>query len=332
MPRKIIGLLVLYSKREVINMILSVSRRTDIPAFYAQWFMNRIREGFVMVRNPMNYHQVSKISLDPKVVDCIVFWTKNAEPLLADIDEISKKYSFYFQYTLNAYDKDIEPVTCKLQDKIKVFRNLSNKIGKGKIIWRYDPILITDKYSLGWHIDQFKNIAEQLHAYTEQCVFSFIDLYDKTKENLRGIHIVTPTIQEMDLLAQNLAEIARDYNMEIKTCAETINLDKYGIKHGCCIDPQLISKTIKNPISAKKDKNQRDVCGCVESIDIGQYNTCRHGCKYCYANFNPKSVCTFSKQYDVNSPMLVGNIEETDKITERKVKSLKTMHNPSLFA
>lgn len=312
-------------------MILSASRRTDIPAFYAPWFMNRLKDGFVLVRNPMNYHQVSKISLDPKVVDCIVFWTKNAEPLLPYIDKISQKYAFYFQYTLNAYDNDIEPVTCKLQDKINIFQKLSKKIGKEKIIWRYDPILITSQYSIQWHIEQFKNIAEQLHSYTEQCVFSFIDLYDKTKENLREVNIFTPTNQEMNLLAKNFSDVTHKYGLMIKTCAEEINLDQYGIQHGRCIDPELISKIIKGPISAKKDKNQRDICGCVESIDIGQYNTCRHGCKYCYANFNPQSVCTFSKQHDVTSPLLVGRLEPTDKVTDRKVKSLKIQHEPSLF-
>ena len=316
---------------ETSNMILSASRRTDIPAFYAQWFVNRVREGFVLVRNPMNYHQVSKISLEPDVVDCIVFWTKNAEPLLPYIDEISQKYAFYFQYTLNAYDRDIEPVTCNLQDKIKVFQTLSKKIGKEKIIWRYDPILISDKYSIEWHINQFKSVAENLHSYTEQCVFSFIDLYDRTKDNLKEINISAPTIQKINQIAKNFSEIAHKYGLTIKTCAEVINLDGFGIKHGCCIDPQLISQIINSPISAKKDKNQRDICGCVESIDIGQYNTCRHGCKYCYANFNPQSVCTFSKQHDVTSSMLVGNLEPTDKVTERKVKSLRKPYIPDLF-
>lgn len=304
-------------------MILSVSRRTDIPAFYAEWFMNRLRDGCVFVRNPMNYHQVSHVSLDPKVIDCIVFWTKNAAPLLPYLDEIRARYPFYFQYTLNAYDHDIEAAVVSLQQKLNTFTALSDKIGAGKVIWRYDPVLITDRYSVDWHIAQFETISNALLGKTTTCVFSFIDIYDKIKKNTKACGIRTCTEEEMKRIAAVFSAISKAHGIRLRTCAETIDLKKYSIEHGCCIDGELISEITGWNIKAKKDPNQRSECGCLESIDIGQYNTCRHGCRYCYANFNPQSVVTFSKQYDPASPLLIGRLEAGDKVTDRKMRTLK---------
>jgi DNA repair photolyase len=310
-----------------------VSRRTDIPAFYSEWLMNRLREGYVMVRNPMNYHQISKIELNPKLIDFIVFWTKNPLPLLPYIDEISNKYSFYFQYTLNSYGRDIERNISSIDSRINTFKELSKKIGNEKIIWRYDPIAISDKYTLDWHIKSFEEAARKLHGFTNVCVISFIDIYPKVKNNIKGKNINELTIEEMNYLAEKLSSIASQYGMELRSCAEGIDLSSYNIKHNSCIDGTLINKILGCNIIANKDKNQRSECGCIESIDIGQYNTCHHGCSYCYANFNPKSVETFSKQHNPLSPLLIGDLEIMDKVTIRKLKSLKqeTSHEISLF-
>lgn len=304
-------------------MILSVSRRTDIPAFYGEWFMNRLHEGYVLVRNPMNYHQVSKVSLDPEVIDCIVFWTKNASPLLPYIKELQARYPFYFQYTLNAYDRDIEPAVPPLQSKLETFCKLSEQIGAEAVIWRYDPILLTERYTVQWHIAQFKAIAKALHGKTKTCVFSFIDIYDKVKKNIKGFGVQACSPKEMDTLAAAFSGIAAEHGMELRTCAETVDLEKYGIRHGCCIDGDLISKLTGWTLKAKKDPNQRAECGCLESIDIGQYNTCKHGCRYCYANFNTQSVITLSGQHDSDSAYLAGTNEQQDKVTVRKMKSQK---------
>ena len=310
-------------------MILSVSRRTDIPAFYAEWFMNRLQEGYVLVRNPMNYHQVSKVSFDPKVIDCIVFWTKNAAPLLPYVQEIRAKYPFYFQYTLNAYDHDIEPALPSLEDKLQSFCTLSDQIGAEAVIWRYDPILLTDKYTVAWHIERFEHIAKALQGKTHTCVFSFIDIYDKVKNNIKGYDVRTCSAEEMDVLAAAFSKIAVQYGITLRTCAESINLDQYGIQHGCCIDGELIARLTGWIMKARKDPNQRAECGCLESVDIGQYNTCKHGCRYCYANFNPQSVLTFSKQHDLASAFLIGTEEAQDRVTERKMKSLKYQSSAS---
>lgn len=304
-------------------MILSVSRRTDIPAFYTPWFMNRIHEGYVLVRNPMNYHQVSKVNLDPAAVDCIVFWTKNASPLVKHLDEIGNQYPFYVHFTLNGYHSDIEPHLPDLSQRMDTFLTISQLTEPRRIIWRYDPVMLTDEYTIDWHLDTFRHIAEKLNGAAVECVFSFIDIYEKVKKNIRGLGIRGCTVDEANIIAEAFSTIAKENGFRLRSCSESIDLERYGIEHGCCIDGTLVSDLIGWKLSAKKDPNQRHECGCLESVDIGQYNTCRHGCKYCYANFNPQSVVTFSRQHDTESPFLVGHSEAEDKITERKMKSIK---------
>ncbi len=304
-------------------MILSVSRRTDIPAFYSEWFMNRLREGYVLVRNPMNYRQVSKVTLSPAVIDCIVFWTKNGAPLLPFLEEIGEKYPFYFQYTLNAYHSDIEPGLRSIDSRIETLRIISEKIGPNRVVWRYDPVLLSDRYTLDWHTEQFIRIAEKLRDCVNECVFSFIDLYEKVKTNIKGLNIRECFDEEIDRIASVFSRAAKENGLRLRTCAEAVDLDKYGIEHGCCVDGRLIGEITGWKMAAKKDPNQRQECGCLESIDIGQYNTCRHGCRYCYANFNAQSVATFSKKHDPSSPFLVGGLEPDDNVTERKMKSLR---------
>ena len=303
-------------------MILSVSRRTDIPAFYSDWFMNRIREGYVMVRNPMSYHAVSKVDIRPDVVDCIVFWTKDPQPLIKHLEILSQSYKFYFQYTLNAYGKEVEPGLPALNDRIETFIRLSELIGKDKVIWRYDPIIITEKYTEEWHLKAFAYLSERLSEYTESCVFSYLDTYDKIAANMKSINARALDLDSMKSIAISLKEIATPKGIKLKTCSEDVDLSEVGIKPSCCIDPHLISNFIGCNIRAKKDPNQRTSCGCIESVDIGQYNTCLHGCKYCYANYSATSVATNAKKHDPASTMLLGKVEADDKITERKVRSL----------
>ena len=303
-------------------MILSVSRRTDIPAFYSEWFMNRIKEGYVMVRNPMSYHAISKVNIRPDVVDCIVFWTKNPAPIMPYLPELDAQYKYYFQYTINAYDAEIEPNLPALNKRIDNFIALSKKLGKDRVIWRYDPIIITEKYNLDWHKKAFEYIASKLSDFTDSCVFSYLDMYDKIVGNMRTVNALPMSAEVMETIAISLNGIAATQNIKLKTCSEDIDLSALGIERSCCIDPRLIASILGRNLHAKKDPNQRASCGCVESIDIGQYNTCRHGCKYCYANYSTQSVNANARKHDPFSPMLLGNVEDGDKVTERKVKSL----------
>lgn len=304
-------------------MILSVSRRTDIPNYYSEWFYNRIKEGFVYVRNPMNLHQVSMIGLAPDVVDCIVFWTKNPEPMLDRLDELSA-YQYYFQFTLTGYGKDIERnVPHKREKMIPVFQKLSGLIGHQKVIWRYDPILFTNIYTPEYHLKAFEQIASALKGYTDKCVISFVDQYTKNWKAMESIGVYEPNSAVIAEFAGRLSEMAKANGMVMCSCAEKIDLEQYGIEHNCCIDQRLIEDIVGCKINVGKDKNQRLECGCVESIDIGTYNTCQNGCKYCYANENQDRVVRTCSKYDVNSPILCGILVAEDRIGERKVKSLK---------
>ena len=306
-------------------MILSVSRRTDLPNYYSDWFYNRIKEGFLYVKNPMNAHQISRIDLSPRVVDCIVFWTKNPTEMIDRLDEL-KDYQYYFQFTLTGYGRDIEPgLPNKKRVLIPIFQRLSKMIGKNKVIWRYDPILLNDKYTIEYHIRAFTTITEALKDYTEKVIISFVDIYAKTQRNTKDLNIKNVSSEDMKSVAGKLAEIAHNNGLEIESCAEAIDLEEVGIKHGCCIDKNLIEQIIGYPLKGTKDKNQREECGCFESVEIGTYNTCKNGCKYCYANYNEGQVIRQTQLYDPESPILCAVIDEEngDKINIRKVESLK---------
>ena len=311
-------------------MILSVSRRTDIPNYYADWFYNRVKEGFLYVRNPMNFHQVSRIDLSPDLVDCIVFWTKNPEPMMARLQELSD-YMYYFQFTLTGYGRDIEPNVPHKKDKmIPVFQRLSEMIGSSRVVWRYDPIFFNDVYTEEYHLRAFEQIADALASYTKRCVISFVDTYAKNKAAMRELKVRQPipedgqedsgSIQNLRVFASRLSEIAHRNGMEIATCAEKIDLSDCGIAHSSCIDKALVEEITGYAIDVGKDKNQRAECGCVESIEVGTYHTCLNGCKYCYANDSWERAKRIFKEYDAESPLLCGRIEDGDKITERKGK------------
>lgn len=304
-------------------MIISASRRTDIPSYYSDWFINRIKDGYVYIRNPFNKKQISKVSLSKDAVDCIVFWTKNPKNIIDKLDELNG-YDYYFQFTLTSYGKDIEPnLPNKSEELISVFKRLSYKIGKDKVIWRYDPILLSDKYDKEYHLRAFEKISNNLKGYTNKVIISFIDLYDKTIRNTKDLNLKELNKEDMMFFAKNLSITAKKNNMMIETCAEEIDLSEFGVGHGHCIDKDLIENIIGCKIKANKNKNQRPICGCMESIDIGSYNTCLTGCRYCYANFNKNMVEDNLKLYDVDSPILCDEIREGDKIYERRVESLK---------
>lgn len=303
-------------------MILSVSRRTDIPNYYFEWFCNRVREGYLYVRNPMNERQISYIDLSPEVVDCIVFWTKNPEAMMGRLSAI-EKYPYYIQFTLTGYGRDVEP---GLPDKQTVllerFRKLSCMIGKKRVIWRYDPILFNPIYTPDYHRKAFAAIAGKLEEYTERVVISFVDSYAKIRKNMAALKAGYLPEGELRKFAMQLAAMGREHGMIVESCAEAIDLQEEGIRHGSCIDSRLIEEITGGRILAGKDKNQRKECGCVESIEVGTYNTCKNGCRYCYANFSESAVRSYTDKYDPYAPLLCGEIRADDKVTMRKMKSV----------
>lgn len=255
-------------------MILSASRRTDIPNYYSDWFYDLIRQKYYKPNPNM------VIDLSSSNIDCIVFWTKNPLPMMPRLSELSD-YQYYFQFTLNSYGTDIEPGVPHKKEMIKVFQKLSNQIGKERVVWRYDPVFFTKVYSREYHLSAFEQIAQGLRGYTNRCVISFVDIYAKLQNRLS---IYNPSELYLKTFAAELADIARKNGITVFSCAEKIDLSDYGIEHGACIDKNLIESLIGRKLDTTKDSTQRRTCLCTQSFDIGTYNTCKNGCLYCYAN------------------------------------------------
>lgn len=301
-------------------MIISASRRTDIPAFYSDWFFKRIEEGYVLVRNPFNFHRVSKVSLKKDAVDGIVFWTKNPGKMIPKLHLI-EDYAYYFLFTLNPYDKRIERDVPEKSHIIEVFKKLSKKIGKERIIWRYDPIILTPELDIEYHVKSFKEIMSELYEYTSKCIISFVTFYPKICKSLERIGAYEINMEQKLEIAYRFYEIAKEHSIKLETCAEELDLSTYGIEHARCIDKTLIEELSGKKLNIGKDKNQRKFCGCDESVDIGAYDTCLHDCIYCYANSSINTIKRNIKQYNVNSPLLCSKLTEEDTIKEREIKS-----------
>lgn len=304
-------------------MIISASRRTDIPAFYWEWFQKRLQEQYVLVRNPLNLHQVSRISLRPEVVDGLVFWTKNPEPMLKQLSVLDA-YAYYFQFTLNAYAADVEAALPPLAVRIEIFRQLAQKTGAERMIWRYDPILLSARYDLQYHAAVFEELAAQLAGSTKKCIISFLDYYPKIKAGLHQAGLRGLSEDEQRRLAAVLSQTARQYGLQLETCAEAIELADLGIEHASCIDAELLGRVGGCRLDTVKDKNQRGECGCAASIDIGAYNTCLHGCIYCYANDSRRQLQQITAG-NSSSPLLCSELEPADKVTERNLRALRSL-------
>ena len=309
-------------------MIISASRRTDIPAFYGTWFYNRLAEGFVCVRNPMNPRQVSRIELSPENIDCLVFWTKNPEPFMHDLDRLNA-YPYYFLFSLTPYFSSLEPGLPSKDQLMETFARLSDRIGKHRVVWRYDPILFSDAIQVDYHVRKFREMAGFLSPYTERCVISFLDMYRKCERNLKNTTVRRPHDSEMEQLLREMKAISQDFGIALETCAEKKDWSNLGIQLSRCIDNRLIERITGKPFSAKIDKNQRAACGCVESIDIGEYNTCLHFCRYCYANTNADEVKKKSQMHDPKSSVMIGELSSLDQVKPRKISKF---NGPGFFS
>lgn len=303
-------------------MILSVSRRTDIPNYYSDWFFNRINEGFLYVRNPMNVQQVSKVALSPQVIDCIVFWTKNPAPMLARLDEL-EQYHYLFQFTITGYGADLEPGLCNQKEEVlNIFRELSDRIGNHRMVWRYDPIVVNETYTLEYHRKAFGELAKKLEGYTTRCMVSLVDFYEKNKIRMHSIHVKTLTELEKNELISDLAAIGAASGIQVETCCEDVSAET-GVRKGSCIDRTLIESIVGSHLKSIKGKALREGCMCMESVEVGSYDTCQNGCVYCYANNSAQRVAENAKYYDPNSPILCGEFYEDDIRREKKMISLR---------
>lgn len=304
-------------------MIISASRRTDIPRFFSPWFFHRLQEGFVLVRNPMNPRRISRVSLDPAVVDGLVLWTKDPTPMLGGLAALDP-YAYYFQFTLTAYGPDVEPrLHPKAEGVIPAFRRLADRIGPDRVIWRYDPIFLSARYSADFHRRSFESLARQLAPHTRQCIISFLDEYRNTRRNMAGLSLQPFGPEQQRALAADLAAIARGFGLAVNTCAEALDLSDCGIGRAHCIDGALLSRLAGCPLDLRRDPGQRPACGCVQSIDIGAYDTCPGGCLYCYANHSPRLLQTRLARHDPAGALLTGTVGPEDRVTERRMTSCR---------
>ena len=301
-------------------MILSASRRTDIPSFYSDWFVNRLQDGYVLTRNPMNHSQVSRIKLSPNTIDCIVFWTKDPVNMLDKLDIIdSLGYAYYFQFTLTPYQREIERNLRPKSDIIATFQQLSERIGKERVLWRYDPIIINPDMSIDYHCVEFEQLCKVLCGFTEVCTISFVDRYQKISKSVKDTMIGAITQEQMLELSSSFSKIAQEYHIKLLACCETVDLTEVGILPSSCIDPKVVEKVCGHPIQEKQDKHQRFGCGCIQSVDIGVYNTCKNGCVYCYASHSDVSIHNNFLKHDSEADILIGKVDDSERITDRKI-------------
>lgn len=299
-------------------MIISASRRTDIPAFYSEWFLNRFREGYALVHNPRNPQRLGRVELAPDKVDCIVFWTKNPLPMLDRLNALDRMgYKYYFEFTLTPYGRCTERNLPPKERLVETFQTLSERIGPNRVDWRYDPVLVTHNFPLAYHLEQFEKLCGVLHSKTRRCILSFVDQYRHLKD--------LPAIQSDAILAvaEGFSRIAAKYRLPLLTCAEAVDLEQFGIAHAACIDKRKVESIIGTAIEAKKDEGQRPACGCIASVDIGAYDTCPHGCVYCYATTSAGLVARRMRAHAPESPLLTGFPKGDELITDRTTGSQK---------
>lgn len=309
-------------------MIISASIRTDVPAFYSEWFFNRIHEGHVLTRNPYNPNAVTRYTLSPDVVDCLFFCTKNPTFMLPRLNEIAD-YRWFWHITLTPYGKDIEPNVSDKRQIIERFKELSvavNRHNKSEdaVQWRYDPIIVNEKYTVEQHIKSFEVMAQLLEGYTRTCIVSFVDIYDKVRLNFPSLQSVS--MADQIAIVKAFVEIGSKHHIAIKTCVENSALAEYGADCSGCSTAKDFEKAMALPsgyafVPPSKKFARAECAHCVVSGDIGAYSNCPHLCKYCYANYDKEVVLRNHKLHNPKSPLIIGDIRPSDTIHEAKQKS-----------
>lgn len=294
-------------------MILNVSGRTDIVAFYTPWFISRYKEGFIDVRNPIYPKLVSRIYF--KDVDMIVFCTKNPHPILPYLKEI--KQPILFQVTLTPYQKDIEPNVPSKKEVIEDIRRISSILGKDFVFVRYDPIFLSIKYSLNYHMKAFERLCSLLEGFVTKIIVSFMDNYKNVQKNMTVLQAQSFTSQDFKEIGKNFSRLAKNHGMTVQTCSEYETLEEYGFLVNDCVSREF-AKNITGRSYPKWQSRNNKYCNCAKMVDIGWYNTCSHYCKYCYANFDESKIEENKKNHHFDSTMLIGYLNDDDVIKVRK--------------
>lgn len=296
-------------------MILNTGARTDT----VQWLLKRFEEGYVYARNPLFPNKVVKYELSPEKIDLVMFCSKNYKPILPRLHEITDKYRTYFHYTVTAYGKDVEPLVPSVDESIETLIALSKQVGKQRVAWRYDPVLLTDKYTIEVHAKTFEYMVEKLAPYIDRCIFSFVEMYKKLKTNMPEIVLLTET--DKNHIAEILGSIANKYGIHIQTCGTNGDYSQYGIRTSGCATLEILGAANGCEFKNLKHKGLREGCHCIESRDIGAYDTCLNGCKYCYANKNPQKAKDNYKLHNPDSPLILGDLQSFDEVTQGNQKS-----------
>ncbi|MGE5604218.1 MAG: DUF1848 domain-containing protein [Bacteroidota bacterium] len=306
-------------------MIISASRRTDIPAFFGEWFSNRIKAGFFYRINPFNPNQVKGFSLLPEDVDAFVFWTKNPQPFFKQLDLIEEiGFNYLFHFTLNDYPPILEPGVPSVSQRLNAFKTLSDRIGPKRIVWRYDPVVLSSLTPVEYHLEKVAKLARELSGYTERLIISFLDFYGKVQKKLNQLSVSNgirfkdwlddANLGLLEKFAAQIPVLTKANGIQTFTCSEAVELQQYGILPGSCIDGSLINELFGLKKQWKKDPFQRNNCRCAVSVDMGVYDTCKFGCAYCYANTNSKTALKNDQKHFPDSPALIGRYKGDVKI------------------
>ena len=300
-------------------MIISVSRRTDIPAFHAEWFMNRIDEGYALVRNPSVKNLVYRVPLDVRSCDLIAFITKNPKPMIGNLERLQDDgYRMHFQVTINPYGKKLEQNVPDPDEVSGSFRKVSEIIGKDRMMWRYDPIIFSDMYDIDFHIGKFESLCSSLEGYTERCCFNFLDYYSMNADNLREFSFVRYDSESIREFVSCLVKIAERYNISLIHCSN--EFENIGVINDGCLGKNTMSR-LNIPYELPSSPVRKG-CKCVKTVDIGEYDTCNHNCRYCYANSSDIRKRS-KKTYDGKSPLISGYLRDEDRVIDIPRKSVR---------
>lgn len=311
-------------------MIINISERTDIVNYYTPWLINRLKEGYVYSRNPYYREQVYNIDLNPKKVDGLVFCSKNYENILKYMEKINSTYHILAQYTITSYNKDVEPNVASIDKSIQTLKKLSQIIGPEKVVWRFDPILLTEDYTISKHMETFEYILSEIHEDISFCIFSFVDMYQKVYRNMK--EIIPFKNRDIEDILSSMSKISQNYNIVLQNCCDNYDFEKYGILQRGCITKEIFEKS--NKIMLKDNiphKGNRKACKCMPTRDIGAYNSCLNECKYCYANKKPDIPKKIIKLHDEKSPLLIGHLNENDKLIDTKPANYIKTKEKTLF-
>lgn len=301
-------------------MILNTGGRTDTVQYYSEWLLNRFREGYVLSRNPLFPNVINRIELSPDTIDVVVFCSKDYAPILDRLHEISDRFKCYYHYTITAYDTDIEPNVPSIEQSVETLKQLSAQVGKEKVAWRYDPVLLTEKYTIEKHFETFDYMARELSPYVDRCIFSFVEMYKKLAVNMPELQPISN--DNKLLLVKGLGAIAKQYGLYLQTCAAKDDYLRFGVHHSGCMTTEIFSRALGLNFKHQAHKGNRIGCACMESRGLGDYNSCPNGCRYCYANKDHAKAAENYRRHDPKSPLLLGDVLPTDTIKPAVQKSL----------